>query len=78
VVGGAPRDAPLRGVSARDLGDRRHDLPTMALYTGLIGALKNPGSHRQVDFDDPAEAVEVVLFADLLIRTLDRMSSARA
>jgi hypothetical protein len=25
-----------------------------------------------VDFDDPAEAVEVVLFADLLLRMLDR------
>lgn len=57
------------------------DIPTgeqagvMALYTGLIGALKNPSSHRQVDFDDPAEAVEVVLFADLLLRMLDRMSA---
>lgn len=54
------------------------DIPTgeqaglMARYTGLIGALKNPSSHRQVDFDDPAEAVEVVLFADLLLRMLDR------
>jgi uncharacterized protein (TIGR02391 family) len=54
------------------------DIPTgeqagvMALYTGLIGALKNPSSHRQVDFDDPAEAVEVVLLADLLLRMLDR------
>lgn len=57
------------------------DIPTgeqagvMALYAGLIGALKNPSSHRQVDFEDPAEAVEVVLFADLLLRMLDRMTS---
>ncbi|MCP9491404.1 MAG: TIGR02391 family protein [Solirubrobacteraceae bacterium MAG38_C4-C5] len=57
------------------------DIPTgeqagvMALYTGLIGALKNPSSHRQVDFDDPAEAVEVVLFADLLLRMLDRLAA---
>lgn len=50
----------------------------MALYTGLIGALKNPSSHRQVDFDDPAEAVEVVLFADLLLRILDRASTRGA
>lgn len=44
----------------------------MALYMGLIGALKNPSSHRQVDYDDPLEAVEVVYFADLLLRMLDR------
>ena len=57
------------------------DIPTgeqasvMALYTGLIRALKNPSSHRQVDFDDPVEAVEaveVVVFAALLLRMLDR------
>lgn len=47
----------------------------MALYTGLVGALKNPSSHRQVDYDDPLEAVEVVYFADLLLRMLDRASA---
>jgi hypothetical protein len=44
----------------------------MALYNGLIGALKNPSSHRQVDYEDPVEAAEVILFADLLLRMLDR------
>lgn len=44
----------------------------MALYSGLVGALKNPSSHRQVDYDDVLEAVEAVYFADLLLRMLDR------
>jgi hypothetical protein len=37
-----------------------------------IGIVKNPSSHRQVDFDDPTLASEVVLLADLLLRLLDR------
>jgi uncharacterized protein (TIGR02391 family) len=47
----------------------------MALFMGLVGALKNPSSHRQVDYDDPLEAVEAVYLADLLLRMLDRASS---
>jgi hypothetical protein len=33
---------------------------------------KNPSSHRQVEYDDPTLAAEVVLLADLLLRILDR------
>lgn len=47
----------------------------LALYMGLVGALKNPSSHRQVDYDDPLEAVEAIYFADLLLRMLDRIST---
>jgi uncharacterized protein (TIGR02391 family) len=44
---------------------------TMALFWGAIGVFKNPSSHRQVEFDDPTFAAEVVLLADLLLRMLD-------
>lgn len=44
----------------------------MELFAGAIGTFKNPPSHRQVDYADPTEASEVVLFADLLMRLLDR------
>jgi uncharacterized protein (TIGR02391 family) len=43
----------------------------MALFWGAIGVFKNPSSHRQVEYDDPTVASEVVLLADLLLRLLD-------
>ncbi len=45
---------------------------TMAL-SGAPGVFKNPSSHREVEFDDPTEAAEVVMLADLLFRMLDRV-----
>jgi uncharacterized protein (TIGR02391 family) len=43
----------------------------MALFWGAIGVFKNPSSHRQVAYEDPTVASEVVLLADLLLRLLD-------
>jgi uncharacterized protein (TIGR02391 family) len=43
----------------------------MNLFKGAFGAFRNPLGHRTVEFDDPTEAAEVVLFADLLMRQLD-------
>ena len=44
---------------------------TMVLFSGAIGVFKNPPSHRQVEFNDPTFAAEVVLLADLLLRILE-------
>jgi uncharacterized protein (TIGR02391 family) len=64
-VGGALADPNL------DDGEQQ---ATMALFWGALGVFKNPSSHRQVEFGDPALASEVILLADLLLRLLDRMA----
>jgi len=42
------------------------------LFAGAIGSFKNPSSHRDVDFNDPAEVVELIMLADQLIRIAER------
>ena len=42
------------------------------LFAGAIGSFKNPSSHRDVDFSDPAEVVELIMLADQLIRIAER------
>lgn len=43
------------------------------LFAGALGSFKNPTSHRVVTYEDPTEASEVVLLADLLMRMLDQV-----
>jgi uncharacterized protein (TIGR02391 family) len=42
------------------------------LFAGATQAFKNPGSHRDPDFDDPIQVAELILLADLLIRIARR------
>jgi uncharacterized protein (TIGR02391 family) len=63
-----PESGPLSDPNL-DPGER---VGMMELFAGAIGTFKNPPSHRQVDYDDPTEASEVVMLADLLMRILDR------
>jgi uncharacterized protein (TIGR02391 family) len=45
----------------------------MNLFKGAFAVFRNPLGHRTVEFEDPTEAAEVVLFADLLMRQLDQV-----
>lgn len=47
------------------------------LFRGAIGALKNPHSHREIRIEDSTEAAEIVVFASLLLRILDRLAEQR-
>jgi uncharacterized protein (TIGR02391 family) len=66
------------GPLAETNADKGEQEATMALFWGAIGVFKNPSSHREVNFDDPTEAAEIVLLADLLMRILERRHEAAA
>lgn len=47
--------------------DRMRDL-----FVGAIGTFKNPSSHREVSFADPREAIDLICFANQLLRMVER------
>lgn len=48
---------------------------TRMLFAGAYATLRNPSGHREVDYDDVAEAAEAVVVASLLMRVLDRIEN---
>lgn len=45
------------------------------LFAGSIGSFKNPSSHREVDFDNPNEVAEIILFANYLLCFIERIET---
>jgi uncharacterized protein (TIGR02391 family) len=70
----APENGPLTDMTAEG-GER---VGRMELFAGAIASYKNPHSHRDVNLDDPYEALEIILLANHLLRIVDARAGAKA
>ena len=61
------KDGPLRNREAEESEEEG----LRFLFAGVIGAYKNPHSHRDVHVEDISEAVTLVMFASHLLRIVD-------
>ena len=63
----SPGKGPLTDLGA----EGGEQVARMEVFAGAIGSYKNPSSHREIDLDDPVEALEIILFANHLLRIVD-------
>ena len=70
----APGTGPLADTNV----ERGEQAARMDLFAGAIGSYKNSQSHRDVNLNDPLEAVEIILLANHLLRIVDARNKAKA
>jgi uncharacterized protein (TIGR02391 family) len=60
------------GILAKDGVDPGEQAAEADLFAGAVGKFKNPGSHRDVDLEDPKEAADLIRLANQLLRMVER------
>lgn len=68
-----PKSGPLADQSSEE-GEQEAQ---SALFAGAIGSYKNSQSHRDVNLDNPIEALEIVLLANHLLRIVESRTKSR-
>jgi uncharacterized protein (TIGR02391 family) len=68
---------PMSGPLADQAAEKGEQEAQSALFAGAIGSYKNPQSHRDVNLDDPVEALEVIMLANHLLRIVDRRERSK-
>jgi Protein of unknown function (Hypoth_ymh) len=43
------------------------------LFVGAFSVCRNPSAHHEVKFDDPREAIDMICFANQLLRIVTRI-----
>jgi uncharacterized protein (TIGR02391 family) len=69
-----PENGALTDQSA-EAGERQ---ALMELFSGAIGSYKNPQSHRDVNLENPIQAMEIILLANQLLRIAEARGDATA
>ncbi len=68
---------PVGGILTDQTAEGSEKNARLQLFCGAIGSYKNPNSHRDVNMEDPIEAVEVILLANHLMKIVDARIAAR-
>ncbi|WIE42084.1 TIGR02391 family protein (plasmid) [Agrobacterium tumefaciens] len=68
---------PVGGILTDETAEGSEKNARLQLFCGAFGSDKNPNSHRDVNMEDPIEAVEVILLANHLMKIVNARVAAR-